>query len=521
MKKKPGFFFLVCFLFGIVLINSCKKDHVIPTLTTAAPTNITINSVTSGGEITANGGEDVTDRGVCWNTDGNPAIDGSHTNDSTGSGSFISNITDLTPNTMYYVRAYATNRVGTAYGDDLSFTTGIIVVPTLTTVTVTSITYTTSVSGGNISSDGGGTISAKGVCWATTANPTITSSKTTDGTGIVSFVSNLTALTPGTVYHVRSYATNSAGTAYGSDVTFISNPIVVPSLTTIAVTSITTTSATSGGNVTNNGGGVITARGVCWATKTAPSITDFKTTDGTGTGSLPSSLTELSAGYTYYVRAYATNSAGTIYGNEFSFNTKIADFEGNTYNTVKIGTQVWMAENLKATKFNDGTVILTTTLDISAEVAPIYQWVNGDLATYGRLYTWYAVDVVSNGSKNVCPTGWHVPTDVEWETLKTNLGGEAVAGGKLKETGTTHWQTPNTGATNETGFTALPNGYRTLNGGFVSLQETGYFWSSTIDGSISGQGQGLGQGMHWGDAVALRGGFTKPVGVSIRCLRDF
>ena len=230
-------------------------------------------------------------------------------------------------------------------------------------------------------------------------------------------------------------------------------------------------------------------------------------------------MTGLLAGNTYYLRAYATNSAGTIYGNEFSFNTKIADIEENTYNIVKIGAQAWMAENLKATKFNDGTLILTTTLDISAEAAPIYQWVNGDLATYGRLYTWYVVDAVSNGSKNVCPTGWHVPTDVEWETLKTNFGGEAVAGGKLKETGTTHWETPNTGATNETGFTALPNGYRNLTGAFVSLLNTGYFWSSSQDLSVTTQG--LGQGMHWNDAVSLRGGFSKPDGVSIRCLRDF
>jgi uncharacterized protein (TIGR02145 family) len=220
MKRIIPLLVLVCITVGIAIINSCKKDDVIPTLTTTALTNITTTSVTGGGLISKDGGATVTARGVCWGTASNPTVSDSHTSDGTGAGSFTSNITGLTPNTLYHVRAYATNKVGTAYGADISFTTTPIVVPTLTTVAVTSVTGTTAVSGGTITSDGNGAITAKGVCWATTTGPTITNSLTTDGTGSANFVSNLTGLTSGITYYVRAYATNSAGTAYGNEISF-------------------------------------------------------------------------------------------------------------------------------------------------------------------------------------------------------------------------------------------------------------------------------------------------------------
>jgi len=150
-------------------------------------------------------------------------------------------------------------------------------------------------------------------------------------------------------------------------------------------------------------------------------------------------------------------------------NNKITDVDGNVYTSVTIGTQVWMVENLKTTKYSNGDLIGTTTpatLDISGESTPKYQWAydgnESNVATYGRLYTWYAVTDI----RGVCPIGWHVPTDAEWTTLSIFLGGDNVAGGKLKETGTTHWTTPNIEATNETDFTALPGGSRSNSGAF-------------------------------------------------------
>jgi uncharacterized protein (TIGR02145 family) len=228
-------------------------------------------------------------------------------------------------------------------------------------------------------------------------------------------------------------------------------------------------------------------------------------------------MTSLTAGTVYYVRAYATNSGGTAYGAQLTFSTRVTDADLNTYSTVIIGTQLWMGESLKTTKYTNGTTIPTTpdiNTDISGESNPEYQWpVDGDeanVAAYGRLYTWYAVT-----NHNVCPTGFHVPSDTELETLKAYLGGQDVAGGKLKETGTAHWQSPNTGATNETHFTALPASYRVPAGTFIILNEASYLWSAT-----NGIGPlAWGQGMIYTDATLIRNGYTKTDGVSVRCMK--
>jgi len=186
------------------------------------------------------------------------------------------------------------------------------VTPTLTTTSVGSITTTSATAGGNITVDGGASVTGRGVCWATTTEPTITNSKTSDGTGIGSFSSSLTGLNPGMTYFIRAYATNSAGTAYGNEFSFTTTANL-STITTTAITAITSSSATSGGNITIDGGGTITARGVCWSTTTGPTISNTKTTDGAGIGSFVSSLTALAPGTKYYVKAYATNSAGTAY----------------------------------------------------------------------------------------------------------------------------------------------------------------------------------------------------------------
>ena len=311
---------LVLLLIGITIIVSCKKEDVIPTLTTSAVTDITINSGTTGGLITKDGGAAVTARGVCWATTSSPVISGSHSSDGRETGSFTSDITGLTPNTLYHVRAYATNKVGTAYGTEVTFTTTPIVLATLTTTALSSVTLTTAVSGGTITSNGGALITASGICWATTPNPVATDSHTTDGTLTGSFPSTMTGLSAGTTYHVRAYATNSNGTTYGNDLSFTTTTTTA-TLSTTTVTSITLISAVSGGTITSDGGAAITVSGICWATTSNPVATGSHTTDGTTTGSFPSTMTGLSAGTTYHVRAYATNSNGTAYGTDLSFTT--------------------------------------------------------------------------------------------------------------------------------------------------------------------------------------------------------
>jgi uncharacterized protein (TIGR02145 family) len=199
----------------------------------------------------------------------------------------------------------------------------------------------------------------------------------------------------------------------------------------------------------------------------------------------------------------------------------VKDIDGNTYKTVTIGTQVWMAENLKTNKYSNGDLIGTTTpatLNINSESTPKYQWAydgnESNVNTYGRLYTWYAV----TDSRNVCPTGWHVPSDAEWATLTTYLGGKRVAGGKLKETGTTHWQSPNTGATNETGFTALPSGYRDSDGTYGDVVDYGAWWSSSERSTTDAYYRYT---YSHSNLVYRRCHYSdKRNGFSVRCLRD-
>jgi uncharacterized protein (TIGR02145 family) len=206
----------------------------------------------------------------------------------------------------------------------------------------------------------------------------------------------------------------------------------------------------------------------------------------------------------------------------------VTDIDGNIYNTITIGTQVWMAENLKTTKYNDGTALPNVTDNtawsaLTTGAYSDYSNTPGNSTTYGRLYNWYAVDnnaatkVASNGGKNVCPADWHVPGDAEWTTLTTFLGGEAVAGGKLKETGTTHWPGPNTGATNETGFTALPGGYRDPGGQYYNIGRIGFWWSSTEYSATYAWLR-----LMYGDYAVVDSSryYEKPVGFSVRCIKD-
>ena len=294
-----------------------------PIVTTAAITLLTATSATSGGNVTSDQGAAITERGIVYGSTLNPTTtsDTKITDEATTTGSFSSLLSVLTPNTTYHVRAYAMNSMGTSYGEDVLFTTAVDL-PTVTTTAISAILSTTATSGGTVTNTGGGTITVQGVCWSTSTAPTTAlATKTTDGT-TSPFTSSITGLSPGDTYYVRAYATNSAGTSYGSEVTF-TTPLVIPTLTTTAISAIATTTATSGGTVTSNGGAAITTQGVCWGTTTAPTIAlTTKTTDGTSSP-FTSSITGLYGNTTYYVRAYATNSVGTSYGNEVSFLTAV------------------------------------------------------------------------------------------------------------------------------------------------------------------------------------------------------
>ncbi|MEZ5071280.1 MAG: FISUMP domain-containing protein [Bacteroidales bacterium] len=261
-------------------------------------------------------------------------------------------------------------------------------------------------------------------------------------------------------------------------------------MVTGSITDILQTSAMGGGEVTDDGGSDVTVRGVCWSTWSEPNDQHAWTEDGSGVGSFTSDINGLEAGTTYYLRAYAKNTAGTGYGEIFSFSTldesSLVDIDGNVYQTVQIGDQAWMAENLKVTRLNDGTQLTMGAYTDPSE-SPfeerVYQYVCYDLQesnceTYGALYR---DDLVMQTNK-LCPAGWHISTNVEWDRLIAHLGGDAVAGGKLKQEGYELWNTPNTGASDEVGFEALPGGAFVMNVATVTLEfrymhTQSWFWS--------------------------------------------
>ncbi len=398
----------------------------------------------------------------------------------------------------------------------------------VSTSNVNSFTSISAVVGGSVVIDGIATITEKGVFYGTTPNPKDAGQKFAIGTGSGNFTSSLFGLTPNTTYYVTAYATSPVTTLYGPTVSFkTSAQVQLPTLTTSAITSITTNSAMGGGNVTSDGGAISITEGICWSTSPGPTIANSVYSNGlsVGTGSYASLLSGLNPGTTYYVRAYATNTAGTAYGNQILFTTSnsvpnntVADVDGNIYSTVTIGTQVWMAENLKTTHYSDGTSIpLVTDNNVWGSLeTPAYCWFNNDGATYktpyGALYNWYTVNTAK-----VCPIGWHVPTDTEWTTLTTFLGGISVAGGKLKEAGTVHWSSPNTGATNISGFTAIPMSMRAGgNGLFDSIIYQSPFWSSSEYSSIYAWLRSC----NYNNSEVLVGWGGKGYGLSVRCLKN-
>ncbi len=337
-----------------------------------------------------------------------------------------------------------------------------------------------------------------------------------------------TGLTNSTTYYYRVCATDNAGNT-SSGATANATP------SSSGTTTTTDTTAPTDGSLSATGGnsqislswsgfsdsGGIGSYKLVYSTASSPSSCSAGTQIYSGT-STSYTHTGLTNGTTYYYRLCATDTAGNISsgatasGVPQATTATVTDIDGNVYNTVTIGTQIWMKENLKVTKYRNGDAIGTTTSSISGETTPKYQWAyNGNesnAATYGRLYTWYAV----TDSRAVCPTGWHVPTNAEWTTLEDYLGGSSVAGGKMKEAGTTHWDSPNTSADNSSGFTALPGGSRFSDDSFSYMGYYGYWWSAT-EGSAAGAWT---YGLYYSIGYVNHDSIDKYRGLSVRCVRD-
>ena len=490
-----------------------------PTVITNDVANITTTTASCGGNVTSDGGSSVTARGVCWSTSHNPTINNSLTSNGTGTGNFTSNLTGLSPNTTYYVRAYATNGVGTAYGEERTFTT------TCNSVTV-SITGSTTIPYGNST-----TLTASGASsyvWAADSSTIGTSARVT------------VHPTSTTAYTVTG--SNIYGCTGTSSVT-VTVTYTIPTVITNNVIDIVATTASCGGNVTSDGGSSVTARGVCWSTSQNPTISNSHTADGSGTGTFTSFLADLFPSTTYYVRAYATNSEGTAYGNQVNFTTsflcgtsRITDYDNNTYNTVQIGDQCWMKGNLRTTHYANGTSIALGSSTSSTTAYRYNPSDNSNVYTYGYLYNWPAVMHESNSStsnpsgvQGICPVGWHIPSSAEWTQLINYVGSQDtytcdnnsynIAKALAMTSG---WNSSSNSCAignmpsdnNSTGFSALPAGIYL--GWYYYFNQYAYFWTATQYNSSNARNIYL----YYNGTGVYSSNNNKDNAYSVRCLRD-
>lgn len=660
----------------------------LPIVTTFSVANITAFSANGGGEVVNDGGDSITARGVCWSVSQNPTLNDSHTMDSTCIGIFYSNLSGLLENTTYYVRAYATNGVGTAYGDEVSFTTlqhGQPCPGVATVMDIDSNVYNTVLIGNQCwmkenlrttryadgtpilqgsTNDWSGIYSStvpywyypnnaaankptygllynfpavmwnfihsdsnpsgvQGVCpegwhmpslaeWeqltdyvssqsqyicdgdatniakALASQTGWSSNNNTCSIGNNPSLNNFTgfsALSAG-FYDQNYFFGNSAyfwstsETTVYSDVAYdlqmsgynanVDNglqrryrgfsvrcllgeggdiSVVAPTVTTSPVTTITCITADCGGNVTDDGGSYITARGVCWSTSPNPTTSDSHTTDSVGTGSFTSNMSGLLGETIYYVRAYASNNVGTGYGDEVVFTTlqygqpcpgvaTVTDRDSNTYHTVLIGNQCWIKENLRTTKYADGTPIMQGS-DTSSTTAYWYFPGNDSInkATYGLLYNWMAVTRTSpsnpttpNRVQGICPIGWHVPSDGEWTQLtnyvssqseylcngNSNNIAKALASPLRWSMGVLSCAIGNNPAENNaTGFSALPAGEINY-AGFQQPNYGSFLWSTTMVNDSTAYARR----MTYDIARVSRTSNDITIGGSVRCLAD-
>lgn len=532
--------------FGTILITtflfSCEDKPTPPVIVTTFVTDITTTSANSGGNITSNGGADIVTKGICWNTADNPTIDDHQKVEGGGALTFTSSMLQLLPSTTYYIRAYAINSAGTGYGNSLSFIT-LGDKPTPTAQNASNIQLSSATINGTVNPNSLETTVTFEYGPSTNYGSTILAQQNPLSGDLDKTVSaNLTDLNPGASYHFRIKAENTLGINYSPDMTFTTLGSV-PFATLDIAKNLQYNSATIKMSVNPN-----------YFQTTA--ILEYGTTNGYGnsisitenplTGKEPvnlnADLSGLTQGTLYHLRIKATNQLGTTISEDFTFTTlaPISDIENNTYNIRTIGTQIWMTENLKTSKYNNGDLIETTIpadLDISAEVAPKYQWaydgIEENVDIYGRLYTKY----VAADSRNVCPTGWHVPASSEFFGLVNylvengynydyeptgyqNKLGKAIASKSNWDTQGWEPAAPgfNSATNNSSGFNGLPGGWRDIpENGFSSMNQGTAWWSSTSNEEDLGYAMNI-QFFQIPAQVAPHG--TRNLGFAIRCVKD-
>jgi uncharacterized protein (TIGR02145 family) len=411
------------------------------------------------------------------------------------------------------------------------------VLPKVTTAEVVDITDNSALAGGSVANSGTLAVTQRGICWNMEGNPSLSDTKLVSGEGEGDFSIAIENLLPETEYFVRAYATCEMDTVFGNVKNFNTLPASLPVVSISEAEDITETSALIKAEVvSDNNDFEIRERGICPIINSEYlSFIDLKIPAGQGVGDFEVTLDNLVPESDYEYRAYAITQSDTFFSDYVSFTTlakalseiefnlditygEITDVDGNTYKTVEIGTQVWMAQNLNTTQYNDGSEIplVTDEDEWKSTTTGAYCNYNNDESTagvYGKLYSWHTVE-----TGKLCPAGWHVPESNEWETLIAFLGGENVAGGKMKEQGTVHWSESGSDITNESGFTALPGGLRNSNGAFSSINIGGYWRAATASESQEGFMVTFWTGS-WNAGFNI-GEDPKNAGLSVRCMKD-
>ncbi|MFC2129444.1 fibrobacter succinogenes major paralogous domain-containing protein [Bacteroidota bacterium] len=523
--------------YGNELSFSTLTNAAVPTvMTNTSASDVTSTAATVTGSVENDGGAAVSEKGIVYGINTDPEVDDGESliiKDGSGLGGITADLTGLTPETVYYARAYALNSEGYGYGDEISFTTlRENTLPTVSTSPVKDITLESATVGGDVTDDGGSEVTERGVWVSLTPNAEITGTKIIIGSGTGDFFVFM-ALNSGVEYYVKAFATNIVGTAYGNEESFQTFASVPINMITSNADNIGPYSATIGGDATPEVGITVTETGIWYSTDPNPEVFGTKIITDPLSLSFSINLSGLTQGTSYYYKAYAKCDLGTVFGDILTFQTTIptvTDINGNVYPIVTIGTQTWMAENLKVLSFPDdvGIPYVETNQNwsdlVSTDMA--YCYVDGDPANtdeFGLLYSWAAAmngaassTAVPSGVQGVCPDGWHLPSDAEWDILIASVGGEEVAGGKLREAGTVHWSFPNTGGTDDYGFTALPASYRYHVGTFGPVGNNAYFWTSTQSAASSAWYKYI----YYNSVDVTTTSLGMDSGVSVRCVKD-
>lgn len=458
---------------------ACKKSTP-PTVTISDNISVTQTSANVTGEVTNEGSSSVTERGFVYGKQGESRQDTMYCG--SGMGEFPTRLTGLEPNTTYNCSAFAKNDGGIGTSGKVTFTTRDHNLPIVSTSEVENVGTTTASCGGNVTDDGGAEVTERGICWGTNHSPVATGSHATSGSGLGVFACNMNNLAANTTYYVRAYAKNVKGIAYGEEKSFTTLDFDLPEVTTAEVTNITQTAAKGGGEVTSDGGTTVTERGICWSTNHNPTVSGNHSNNGTGTGSFTCNITGLNAHTTYYVRAYATNSHGTSYGEEVSFNTSANPPTVSTGAVTNITTS---SATGNGSIVSDGGNAVTErgfcwSTSHNPSITGTHVVAEGDandfsaaLTNLSSNTTYYVRAYATNG------TGTAYGDEVQFTTLSISVPGVTTA------------SVTNIGNTTATG------GGNVISSGGATVTERGICWSTnhnpTISGSHANSGTGLGE----------------------------